>query len=571
MSPIFCLKRYQKNPAGLVVLLKSSVALCAFSSTEVSRSVDLTEALRIGPNSVSRYAVEKNCARSSLASKPERSTPEAKQHWFEVFLAKQVFIAEALSLHYDQRAEVLQTVDTMERHMLSQSSGPSLAAMRSDEAIPEDRLVDIYRQLEVVPEVIGVRLLASDMIKWKGGEWSGLSTENKLQHLKRLGSTEAEFVSGPLPWPYLPFPEIESELKSAGPNSWIEQTSSAATTLVYIISLHAKKQPPFELNRDSFTAFVRNRLQQREAFIRRSDLLDTAAVALNQEMAARLTAELGTLPPQALEVPKNATEFLENEVMARYHRERVPVSITVGEWRTYFNHQFVRRLPRNSAALFGSLKEMIAIDLEVHQARARGEDQTPQFIEDRRNFLHYQALDLYEKEQLLPKITASEEDLHEYYNRHLNNFSQPVGAHCLVLRFESEEKARDWLVKSRNSVATSLTSDLILEQTETLVSRETPVPGLATLTEVLLHSPDSALFGPATGSQGWIVILKRSAEIQPSPYNAVSSQIRAQLLQDRLDEKELSMANAIVKKFEVKDTIPYSQFGVPETLVKPWK
>lgn len=555
----------------LFLFLGGSITGRADGAADVRDSLDTSIVLQVGANNVSRYGIDKNLARSGLRSDSGPSIAEAKQRWFELFLAKQVVIAEALALGYDQRPEVAQLVETMERHMLSQSRDPAFVAGRSVEPVSEDRLRQIYYQLQIVATVVGVRLSNAEWNAWKGEKWSGFSSAEKLQRLTDLGRSATDFYRGPLPWPYQPFPEVENELKTAAAESWIEHTERDTTTVIYIVSVDNKNLPTFEKRPPHFDTFAREQLQQNAVRARHSALLAGAAVQLDRDMGAKLAKILAALPPQTPEISREAVESLRSGSLAVYQRGHDTVVVTVEDWRAAYNRQFVRRLPRTLQALFENVRALIAADLDVVEARKQGADQTPQFVEDRRNFLHYQALDLFEKEKLLPRIPVSEDNLRNYYSAHANNFAQPIAAECVALRFETQEKAQDWLKQYQAAPREALTSPQIFEQTEIHVSQEKGVPELLSASDAILHLPVGGLFGPVPSSRGWIVVVKRSTETAPLPYDAVSGKVRALWIRQSLDEEELTLARELCKKFKVRDTIPYAVYGVSDALARPWR
>lgn len=536
---------------------------------ESTKPIDTAIILEVGGNTLSAYALEKNFARGAAGFSPQAFAASAQKHWFEVFLAKQVFIAEAFVRGYNTRSEVLHDVEAMERYMLSQSRSTTLPT--SKEAISEERLNSIHHQLGIEVEVVGVRLPNARMLIFKGDDWAQIADDVKLRRLTDLANSEISFFRGPLPWPYIPFPELELELSSpVVASTWVEHRDPAATTLLYIVSSHCRCLPPFQPRRAQFETFTRDRLRERDAFLRRSVLLESAGIQIDRDVAVKLAERLSTILLQVPEVSKDLTATIGDAALVRYLRDGLPVTMTVEDWRVYYNRQFVRRIPNSVAALSENIREMISADLEVLQARKSGADQSPQFVEDRQNFLHYQALDLYEKEILLPQIVVSEEELRAYYALHLGAFSEPVGAKCVSLRFGSEGQAQDWLKGLRGSLESSLRSGAILEKSEIRVSHETPFPQLPGVTDAILHLPEHAAFGPISSPVGWIVVFKHSTEAEPSPYERVANQIRALVVRKRIDEKELELAGELAKKFKVYDRIPYAKFGLPDTLVIPW-
>jgi hypothetical protein len=529
--------------------------------------------LQIGPNAVSQYAVEKNFARSQQQRPGNDGMPaDAAQRWFELFLAKQVVIAEALAQGYDKRPEVTRIVETMERNMLSKENAPPDPATLLGESIPEEQLREIYKHTGVIPDVVGARLSISKAKELMGEKWSKASSPEKIEQLKALAEPASDCIlyQGLLPWPREPFQEIENDLAAATADTWLEHKTPEATILVYIRSVQKRDLPPFEGQRTQFEKFVRLRQQQNTQRDRRAALLRAANTQVYGDVCAKLAESLKLLPPKIVDIPQSAIAAFAGEVLAKYQRDNEGVTITVEAWRDHYNHQILRRLPRVPMAVQENVQDMIGVDLAVTEARKQKLDQTPQFVEDRLNYLHYQALDLFEKEHLLPKIVVSDDEVKAHYEKHQANYSQVSRAHGVALRFETQEKAFEWLQQSRLSLENALTSPVILSKTEWDVSPEAPFVGLEGMTETLLRMPENRPIGPAPTPQGWIVFIKQSSIKAPISLTLVAGQVRSTLARDRLDKQELQLAREWARKFEVRDLVPYAKFGVPASLDKPW-
>ena len=536
-------------------------------------AIDHTVALQIGPNKVSQYVVAKNFARfnQSRQGDGERSK-DAASRWFELFLAKQVIIAEAIDQGFDKRAEVLRVVEAMERNILSKEYSPPDPALLSKYAVIEEQLQKMYQHSGIVPSVVGARLSSSKAKLLTEESWIKSSTSKKIERLKALAGPADDCLlhEGPLPWPREPFEEIASNLAAATADSWIERKTPDGTILVYVRSIQTRSLPPFESQREQFGKFVQMREQQRIQRNQRAARLRAAGAQVDGGICVKLAEAIKALPPKIMEVPSSATEGLSNEVLASYASDNQRITVTVEAWRNHFNDQFIRRFPRIPMAVKENVEAMIAVDLAVREAREQKRDQAPQFVEDRRNFLHHQALELFEKEQLTPKIRVSDDEVKAHYEKYQATYSHVSQAQGWALRFESPEKAAEWLQQSKPAFQEALSSAMILGKTEWDVSSTAPLAGSENMTEALLRLPEGQALGPVPAPEGCTVFIKRSEVKSPMPLQAVAERVRSTLMRERLDELELALAKELVKKYEVIDRIPYARFGVSESLRKPW-
>jgi len=263
----------------------------------------------------------------------------------------------------------------------------------------------------------------------------------------------------------------------------------------------------------------------------------------------------------AAEIPAGLVASLAGERLASYRLDGREVVLSVEDWRNRFNALFVRHLPANSEELETGIQDLAIADGVAGLARARGADRAPRFVEDRRNFLYYQALDLFEKERLRPRIEVSDAEATAYYRAHASEFARPVRARGTLLRFANEAAAAAWL---RERKAAPPSGD------EIEVSALSPLPGAVRATEVILRLPDGATFGPVSTPSGALIFVKRTAETELSPYAAVAAQVRNKLTLARLETLELAVAREWAAHHAITDRLPLADFGVDGLVRKPW-
>jgi hypothetical protein len=249
-------------------------------------------------------------------------------------------------------------------------------------------------------------------------------------------------------------------------------------------------------------------------------------------------------------------------VIATYHLGDARTELTVAAWQHRFNEQFVRVMPATVAQLQESIRDLVAKEYGWHNARRRGLDREPQFVEDRRNFLYYQALDLFEQEKLRPRIEITREEAEACYRREILEFTKPLRARGRLLRFRDLADAQGWM-RTRDGSAV-----LVAEAIE--VSRQSPIPGGEKLIERILDFPDGRPFGPIRTPSGLVVFFKETTERGRRPYAEVADLIRSKLAQRKLEALELTLAREWAPRYVIEDRLHPQEFGVTDPVEKPW-
>jgi hypothetical protein len=449
------------------VLALGTALVCRLEAETVLQQANISSetTLCVGMADISRYAVEKNLARVRRAGGKDDA---AVRSWFELFLARQVMIAEALQQGYAKRPEVMRVVASMERQMLFQLEGT-------------------------------------------------------------------------------PAPPTATEVRTAYDQAPIFPGST---------------KPPFEQLRPVIeqTILQRRRMEMNQA--RREQALQAAALTFSSGTAEELIRRIQAQPLLTKDISKELIGSLAEAPLATYRSGDETLTLTVESWCDYFNHLFVRALPADLTQLRASIQDLVVMEYACREARRRGLDQAPQFVEDRRNFLYYQALDLFEKEALRPLIAVTPPETEVYYREHQSEFVRPARAHGKLLHFSDPRSAFKWLA--------DMPPTEVSDGDETVVSREAPIPGAEKATEQILQIADGRAFGPIHVATGSVIFWKRTTEPERQSYAAVLGAIQEKLIQAKLDALEISLAREWAPRYLIEDNLHPEDFGIVGSIRKPW-
>lgn len=425
--------------------------------------------LRVGAAEISRYAVDKNLTRFRRTGRDGRAPEEAEvSRWFELYLARQVMIAEALRQGYGERPEVVAMVETMARQILAQATLTAESPTAAELQAAYDRSPAPAR------------------------------------------GDKASF----------------EQLRPALEQAWVQQ----------------------------------HRQAQQQAL--RAQALQAANLAINADTAGKLVERIRAGAPGSAKIPEELIAPLADEVLATYRLGDETVSLTVRGWREHFNRLFVRTPVTDARILEAGVQDRIVADFAYRDALRRGLDQGEQFIEDRRNFRYYQALELFEKEHLLPRIEIAPAEMAAHYREHPAEYSRPVRAAGRLFRFADLAAATSWLKGGAGDAAGA--------GEEFTVSRERPLPGANQATGLLLRMEKGLKFGPIPVQRGYLGFLKQDTETELQPFPEVMSAIRAKLAQPKLDALEIQLAREWAPRHAIEDRLNPEEFGVVGPVAKPW-
>jgi hypothetical protein len=192
-------------------------------------------------------------------------------------------------------------------------------------------------------------------------------------------------------------------------------------------------------------------------------------------------------------------------------------------------------------------------ELDYRAATSQGIERTPQFTEDRFGFTGYQILDLYEKEQLAPKIPIGASVIANYYDAHAQDYCQALRIRGRFLEFKTADDALNWKAamsskEGSNSVGRAVPAgDQVVE-----VGLADPVRGFGLLHDLLFTCPEGTTIGPIQRGASFFCFLKeQNLLVGPKPLNMMAGKIREIMLRQALDSRELKVASDWSEKLRI--------------------
>ncbi len=294
--------------------------------------------------------------------------------------------------------------------------------------------------------------------------------------------------------------------------------------------------------------------KQRESAIRalREQRLRAAGFAFDRSVAEQLLPRLGPHFNAEARLPEVALADAAAS-LASYSLDGHRCHLTALDWLRRHNRGFIRMRPRSLNDLEVSVRAMIVAELDLAEAQKRGLDRAPRFLEDRRNFLYLQALELFEKERLAPSIVITDGELESCYGEQAHRYRRTVAA-WVRIHPSPPEAAGSPMVPS----------------SEVRVAPDAPLAGAERLTTYVLRLAEGGFIGPIQTAFGNVRIEKLRNESEPVPFAEVAEHLRAQLLRGKLDLLIRENARSWAADLGVEDLLDPVQFGVTGTVERPW-
>ncbi len=543
------------------------VSCIGFASAAGRADPSETVALQIGEHKVSAYLVDKYYRRyAGQVQEATRHPPSADEslHWFEQFVARQTIIAHAASLGYFDRPEVRAIVARMERYRLTSPSGELYTRLAENDVAPSSPGSEENPAGQIIDCSI-MRFNGEDEAEGcLGRDFPNLPLQEQRQCFLRAREAGTETFDGPTRWPYIPFAELAPTLPSLTPGAWIKSPlDRCGVYYIFVRSVTAAPTPPLPPDvRRSVQKDIRARL-------RRVSVLASSHIAISVAAARAEYQLIKSDPGLAGPATEHPPGFNESDPLFAYgNSPRETVSL--GSFARYYRELFVRQVPRSFPDFCRLVENMLLEQQDVILAREMGLDKTPRFTDDRRGFAGFQALELYEKEVLIPQISISQEAIEYYYRSHREQFIQIKKIRVGIARFGSEKEALTWLRERQADAAVNRESSPAVPLETIEVAANASLPILQGLEKIIFQSAAGVRFGPFPSDSHSIAFERlENVESHQASVAEAADWIRETLTRGALDTREIEHAQKLALQHPVTDGIDYSAYGLPNKRSSP--
>jgi hypothetical protein len=299
--------------------------------------------------------------------------------------------------------------------------------------------------------------------------------------------------------------------------------------------------------------------------VRRREILRECEFRPEAQALAQFEMGMAALKGPSNTLKEEAALGGPGEVLATYRGPNGKQVITERDFIRQFNERMIRTTPRDAAGLVSAIEDIVVEEYDYAEAVGAGLDQEPKFVQDRRNFEFRQALALYEKEILAPRIPISAAEVRSYYVERSERYAVPGDATGTLYRFASAATAREasLLLNQGGTAAAAALAEEVIDPA--VIERQGPplVPGRPNGS--FLGMPDGRTIGPFEQAGRAAIFLKRSSGgRQIPPLEEIESVVRQHMLRERLDEAEMKMFPGKDGTGALRIYFEFSQYGIAD-------
>ncbi len=523
----------------------------------------------IGHHEVTEYTVRKYLDRFLAGARADGSNSDSAREWLGGFLARQVVIADLERRGYLERREVRDQVARMERHMLSASYGPYYDRVVASGVVPA-AAEELLAGAEGTTAMLDGVLFASEAAARVslGTDFEVVDDSEKMRRLTLCGSQSAATrIGGRFAWWQDPLLSVVDRPSCLVAGSWFSGIETEAGWAFFkVVSVD-----PAEADR-SPAGIARREELRRTVLVKahRQARLRAAQIQLDEDAVQSFLVALRRRPSEPDLMAYDLLPGGSATPLFSYAAEYGRIDATFGEFADFYNGLFVRRMPESLLELRMLVVDLVIGRLDLASDEAAAAARAPAFLRDRRDFASLTALALHEREEILPTIRITEDEIGMHYRARSADYARPPFAYGWRVRFATAAEAAAW----RGTVGAAVDESVLLAAGGERVTYAfgEPIPDLDGYRPLIFDPRVVNVFvGPVSSASGGILFYKTGvAEPMPAPLEEVRPQIINSLQQDRIAAQERVIAIGLCAQFEVVDDLVPADFGIAGEVFKPW-
>jgi hypothetical protein len=541
--------------AGATLCTAAAFALTGYCDAAADATDDGSVVLTIGSLNVSEVRLDMNFM--NFAKKSGTALSPYQIHvWLEGFIQHQILTAEAIDEGYGRRPEVAARLRQMEEHMLTDSNGPLYKKLLRESPKPcsPDELYareETTYQMEIleVPKSSPAHASVSRLIRdTDPGEDARVA-----DRLRQSG--QVKYQQGPFLWPFVPSEAASEAICNAPVGRWQSVDDCDATVLFRIASKTLTSQAPRQkvgvmLEKMATHWALENLHHKREL-----DLMISGSLGFDWDAAEAIIVNLKASKCEAgAELTPKMLGLTADRLLAQIESKEGRQIVSVDDFIQYYNSQFLRRLPERPIDVYDLVKELLIFRRDLSEARKLGLDRADDFPEHKENYRNELILDLYENEQVRPKLNLGRAAAENFYNNHRTDYERPIRISGRIYTFESLDTATAFAKATANPDRRNGIAALPFEPL--IATPESTYAGVPALCHIIFSPRKPKSVGPLPRGAQWIVwTWERTLESVQVHFASVEQQITYRLQQPLIGPFEDGLARALTAKLPVNNRI----------------
>jgi hypothetical protein len=239
-------------------------------------------------------------------------------------------------------------------------------------------------------------------------------------------------------------------------------------------------------------------------------------------------------------------------------------TVRLGEFVTNYNRQPIKTYGDAYEVINAAIKGSVVADWDISNARAIGLDRTDKFTEDRLNFLRFQALAQFERDNLGPLVHIGDAEVAAEFQSEAKGKAAPLRCAVLTADFRTRREALNFASTLRGQPL----DQPVWHATETDARSADHWGGRPA--RMLLGMREDSVLGVFHTDSGFRLVARgRTLESSAPQLRDAAPRIRADLEKLALERLEIGRARDDSGQFEIADHIDYQSYGVTPAL-SPW-
>lgn len=413
--------------------------------------------LEIPPVKITRYEYEKNLNEYINSYKNAQKTDPSEEminHWKNEFIDKMYLLAYLIDQGFDKRQDVVNTVNSMERIILTQDYGLVYDEFVTNRVnVSEEDVMAAYEKSGKHVKLEYLRFPNRDLFS---STVSILNTNEKIATYGDFRTLTAICKKYPeitndtldLTWPYLGMEDIADDIYNVEKGDMIPLREAQDGVYVYCAKeVYEAEKLPYEKTEPTIKMILEwnKRTTLRSAFYNKIN--NVVSFQVNGSICSKFMKNYNIdLFKDIDESRKNKTldkqfEDILKDTILTYSINSVKSFLTVKSFLESYSHSAMLPVFRDSLDLPNYLAQYARNEVILPLADSLGITKDIKFQLDKKNYKNKTLLGFFEAREIMPAIQVSDGEIEKYYREHQQEYLSGDMAEISVYTFDTQRNA----------------------------------------------------------------------------------------------------------------------------------
>lgn len=485
--------------------------------------------LKIGSFEITRYEYEKNKKREADLNR--YGNPE---YWLNKYISNSYFLADAYDQKYDTISSINKKVDYASITMLGQFKGYLWNKVEEPKLIfTKKEIKQIYKKQNKLFDL--EYFLFADEILFNSilNNDTAIRTEANFKNLINKCQTNlVKYINLKLLYPFFELEPAKERIYTLKQGDIVTiHFKNGKILIAHLKGIKEIKQQEFETERDNIYSNLKLIKEKQIVEDKRNSIFKEAKIVINEEVEEKILRDLKSSKP---------LRFLETfiaDTVLKYQINKESKSILAADFFDYYINNPFMYIINDKESLSDLLKGIVEEKYLYAESLKRGIINEKKFILDKRDFMNRLILSNYYMNNF-SDTSVSNRDMHDFYNTHLQSFSQCKSCYVTVFTFKNKNSAYLNLnlinkIASQNGIIkssdTSMVGKLSYHENDIIELKNDKYP--STIIQKIFNSKMNTPIGPLEFNNHIYLFIKRKELGQKiQPFELVKENIKEQLI-----------------------------------------